>query len=179
MNTGTEDDRGVTEVGDRCMLMVGSHIAHDCKVGNDVTFANNAVIGGHVTVGDFVVLGEQAAVRQFVRIGESAIVVAMSAVRADVIPFGVVQGSLANLVGINVVGMRRRGWTKADIHRLRKAYYAMFFGIGTFCERLEKVAAQSGDDPLIGSLIAFIRAGSQPLTIAAIRRVQARHRRRD
>jgi len=103
----------------------------------------------------------------------------MSGVRADVIPFGVVQGSLANLVGINVVGMRRRGWTKADIHRLRKAYYAMFFGIGTFSERLEKVAAQSGDDPLIGSLIAFIRAGSQPLTIAAIRRVQARHRRRD
>src|SRR5262249_5884890 len=60
MNTGTEDDRGVTEVGDRCMLMVGSHVAHDCKIGNDVTFANKAVIGGHVTVGDFVVLGEQA-----------------------------------------------------------------------------------------------------------------------
>ena len=83
MNTGTEDDRGVTEVGDRCLFMVGSHVGHDCKVGNDVTFANNVVLGGHVSVGDFVVFGGQAAVRQFVRIGEGAMVVGMSGVRAD------------------------------------------------------------------------------------------------
>ena len=75
INTGTEDDRGVTEVGDRCWLMVGSHVGHDCKVGNDVIFANNVVLGGHVTIGDFVVFGGQAAVRQFVRIGEGAMVV--------------------------------------------------------------------------------------------------------
>lgn len=173
MNTGTEDDRGVTEVGDRCLLMVGSHVGHDCKVGNDVTFANNVVLGGHVTVGDFVVFGGQAAVRQFVRIGEGAMVVGMSGVRADVIPFGLVQGPLADLVGLNVVGMRRRGWTKADIHRLRKAYDAIFFGAGTFRQRLDEVAAQYGDDPLVAGVIAFIRAGSQPLTIA-VRRAQAR-----
>src|SRR5271165_7390796 len=171
MNTGTEDDRGVTEVGDRCLLMVGSHVGHDCKVGNDVTFANNVVLGGHVTVGDFVVFGGHAAVRQFVRIGEGAMVVGMSGVRADVIPFGLVQGPLADLVGLNVVGMRRRGWTKTDIHRLRKAYDAMFFGAGTFRERLERVAARSGDDPLIAEVIAFIRSGSQPLT-SAIRRAR-------
>ena len=88
MNTGTEDGGGVTEVGDRCFLMVGSHIGHDCVVGNDVTFANNVVLGGHVTIGDFVVFGGQAAVRQFVRIGEGAMVVGLSGVRADVIPFG-------------------------------------------------------------------------------------------
>jgi UDP-N-acetylglucosamine acyltransferase len=173
MNTGTEDDRGVTEVGDRCLLMVGSHVGHDCKVGNDVTFANNVVLGGHVTVGDFVVFGGQAAVRQFVRIGEGAMVVGMSGVRADVIPFGLVQGPLADLVGLNVVGMRRRGWTKIDIHRLRKAYDAIFFGAGTFRQRLDEVAAQCGDDPLIAGVIAFIRAGSRPLTIA-VRRAQAR-----
>jgi UDP-N-acetylglucosamine acyltransferase len=172
MNTGTEDDRGVTEVGDRCLLMVGSHVGHDCKVGNDVTFANNVVLGGHVTVGDFVVFGGQAAVAQFVRIGQGAMVVGMSGVRADVIPFGLVQGPLADLVGLNVIGMRRRGWTKTDIHRLRKAYDAMFFGAGTFRERLEKVAARNGDDPLIAGVIAFIRSGSRPLTIA-IRRAQA------
>ena len=175
MNTGTEDDRGVTEVGDRCLLMVGSHVGHDCKVGNDVTFANNVVLGGHVTVGDFVTFGGHAAVRQFVRIGQGAMVVGMSGVRADVIPFGLVQGPLADLVGLNVVGMRRRGWSKAAILRLRKAYEAMFFGAGTFKERLEEVAARNGDDPLIGEVVAFIRSGSQPLT-GAIRRAGSEKR---
>src|SRR6476469_7988139 len=172
MNTRTEDGRGVTEVGDSSFLLVGSHIGHDCVVGNDVTFANNVVLGGHVTIGDFVVFGGQAAVRQFVRIGEGAMVVGLSGVRADVIPFGLVQGPLADLVGLNVVGMRRRGWTKADIHRLRKAYETMFFGAGTFRERVEEVAARSGDDPLVAGVIAFIRAGSRPLTMA-VRRGQA------
>jgi UDP-N-acetylglucosamine acyltransferase len=166
VNTGTEDDRGVTEIGDRCWLMVGSHIGHDCKVGNDVLFANNVVLGGHVTIGDFAVFGGQAAVRQFVRIGEGAMVVGLSGVRADVIPFGLVQGPLADLIGLNVVGMRRRGSSKADIHRLRQAYEAMFFGAGTFRERLDQVAAQCGGDPLVAKVIAFIRAGSRPLTMA-------------
>jgi len=166
VNIGTEDDRGVTEIGDRCWLMVGSHIGHDCKVGNDVIFANNVVLGGHVTIGDFAVFGGQAAVRQFVRVGEGAMVVGLSGVRADVIPFGLVQGPLADLIGLNVVGMRRRGSSKADIHRLRQAYEAMFFGAGTFRERLEHVAAQSGTDPLVAKVIAFIRAGSRPLTMA-------------
>ena len=166
INTGTEEDRGVTEVGDRCWLMVGSHVGHDCKVGSDVTFANNVVLGGHVTIGDFVVFGGQAAVRQFVRIGEGAMVVGLSGVRADVIPFGLVQGPLADLIGLNVVGMRRRGVSKVDIHRLRQAYQAMFFGPGTFRERLDRVAAESGADPLVAKVIAFIRSGTRPLTMA-------------
>jgi len=169
LNTGTEDDRGVTEVGDRCFLMVGSHVAHDCKVGSDVTFANNVVLGGHVTIGDFVVFGGQAAVRQFVRIGEGAMVVGLSGVRADVIPFGLVQGPLAELIGLNIVGMRRRGSSKADIHRLRQAYAAMFFGAGTFRERLDEVARQSAGDPLVAKVIDFIRSGTRPLTMASRR----------
>jgi len=169
MNTGTEDDGGITEVGDRCFLMVGSHVGHDCKVGSDVTFANNVVLGGHVSVGDFVVFGGQAAVRQFARVGEGAMVVGMSGVRADVIPYGLVQGPLADLIGLNVVGLRRRGSTKADIHRLRQAYEAMFFGAGTFRERLDTVAQQRGSDPLVGKVIDFIRSGSRPLTMASRR----------
>jgi UDP-N-acetylglucosamine acyltransferase len=172
MNTGTEDDRGVTEVGDRCFLMVGSHVGHDCQVGSDVTFANNVVLGGHVSVGDFVVFGGQAAVRQFARVGEGAMVVGMSGVRADVIPYGLVQGPLADLIGLNIVGMRRRGSSKTDIHRLRQAYEAMFFGTGTFRERLDAVAAQGDNGPLVAKVIAFIRAGSRPLTMA-IRRAGA------
>ncbi len=149
MNTGTEADHSLTEVGDRCFLMVGSHVAHDCKVGNDVTFANNAVLGGHVTVGDNVVLGGNAAVRQFSRIGEGAMIAGVSGVRADVIPWGIVQGSLADLVGLNVVGMRRRGFTKADIHSLREAYQDLFFGDGEFRARLDRLGAQAGNHALV------------------------------
>jgi UDP-N-acetylglucosamine acyltransferase len=169
VNTGTEDDRGVTEVGDRCFMMVGSHVGHDCRVGSDVTFANNVVLGGHVSIGDFVMLGGQAAVRQFVRIGEGAMVVGLSGVRADVIPFGLVQGPLADLIGLNVVGMRRRGASKADIHRLRQVYEALFFGAGTFRERLDKIAASDGGAPLVDKVIGFIRAGARPLTMAVRR----------
>jgi UDP-N-acetylglucosamine acyltransferase len=169
MNTGTEDDRGVTEVGDRCFFMAGSHVGHDCKVGDEVTFANSVALGGHVTIGDFAVFGGQAAVRQFVRVGEGAMVVGLSGVRADVIPWGLVQGPLAELVGLNIVGMQRRGFTKADIHRMRRAYQAMFFGAGTFRERLEQVAATHGDDPKVGGLIDFIRGGKRPLTMAVQR----------
>jgi UDP-N-acetylglucosamine acyltransferase len=172
VNTGTEDDRGVTEIGDRCFLMAGSHVAHDCKVGNDVTFANNAVAGGHVVIGDRTFLGGQAAVRQFVRIGEGAMIVGMSGVRADIIPWGMAQGPLANLVGINVVGLRRRGFARAEILRFREAYRALFLGGGLFRERRAEVERKYLDDPLISSVIAFIRSGTRPLA-NAIRRTSA------
>lgn len=172
MNTGTEDGGGKTVVGDGCFLMVGSHVGHDCHVGNKVVFANNVVLGGHVTIGDNVVFGGGVAVRQFVRIGEGAMIVGMSGVRADVIPFATAQGPLANLVGLNVVGMRRRGHSKTDIHRVRAAYEALFFGEGEFRGRVDKVAADFGDDALVGRIIAFIRGGKRPLSMA-IRRAEA------
>ncbi len=166
MNIGTEDDRGVTEVGARCFFMVGSHVGHDCRVGNDVTFANNAVLGGHVTVGDHVFLGGQAAVHQFVRIGEGAMIGGLSGVRGDVIPFGYALGQLASLVGLNIVGMKRRGYSKDDMHRLRRAYMELFSDAGTFQERAETVTRKFADDPVVGKLVAFIRdAGTRPLTV--------------
>ena len=169
MNIGTEDEGGFTQVGDRCFFMVGSHVGHDCKVGSNVTVANNALLGGHVTVGDFVVFGGGAAVRQFVRIGEGAMIVGLAGVRADVIPWGMVQGPLAFLVGLNVVGMRRRGVVKAEILKLRRAYEALFFGAGEFRARLDALEAESGTDPLVVKMIAFIRGGKRPLTMATKR----------
>ncbi len=168
INTGTEDDRGVTEVGDRCFFMVGTHVGHDCKVGNDVIFANNVLLAGHVTVGNFVVFGGAAAVRQFSRIGDGAMIVGLSGIRADIIPWGMAHGSpLADLNGLNVIGLRRRGHSKADIHALRRAYEALFFGAGTFRERLERLAAAPSGGALVDNMIAFIRAGgSHPLTQA-------------
>src|SRR5208282_6357986 len=134
MNTGTEDGGGITRVGDRCFFMVGSHVGHDCHVGNDVTLANNAVLGGHVRVGDYTFLGGHVAIHQFVRIGEGAMMAGMSAARDDIIPFGFALGQTGALVGLNVVGLRRRGTTRAEIHRLRRAYRAIFFADGRLAD---------------------------------------------
>lgn len=169
MNTGTEDGGGVTQVGERGFYMVGTHIGHDCTVGNHAVFANNTVLGGHVTVGDNVVFGGGVAVRQYVRIGDGAMIVGLSGVRADVIPGGMAQGPLAHLVGLNVVGMRRRGLTKTDIHRLRAAYQSLFFGDGEFRARLDRVAAEYAGDAQVEKVISFIRAGKRPLTMAVKR----------
>jgi UDP-N-acetylglucosamine acyltransferase len=166
MNTGTEDGGGLTQVGDGCFFMVGSHVGHDCSVGNKVVMANNSVLGGHVEIGDHVVFGGGVAVRQFVRIGEGAMLVGLSGIRADVIPYGMAQGPLAHLVGLNVVGMRRRGLGKAEIHRIRDAYRDLFFGHGTFHARLDRVADAYASDALVGKIVAFIRAGKRPLTMA-------------
>jgi UDP-N-acetylglucosamine acyltransferase len=164
MNIGTEDGGGVTEVGEKCFVMVGSHVAHDCKVGNNVTFSNNVTLAGHVTVGDHVVFGGLAAVLQFTRIGEGAMIAGLSGVRADVIPWALATGQHAHLAGLNVVGMRRRGWSKADIHQMRAAYKELFFGDGEFGRRLERVAAEYGGLPSIAKIIDFIRAGKGRLT---------------
>jgi len=164
MNLGTEDGGGVTRVGDRGFFMVSSHVGHDCEVGNDVVLANNSVLGGHVMLGNNVVLGGAVAVHQFVRIGEGAMVAGVSGVGADVIPFGFAIGQRSVLQGLNVIGMRRRGLNRDDIHRLRRAYNALFLDRGTFRDRLARVEREFAGDALIGRIIAFIHAGkSRPL----------------
>lgn len=157
MNTGTEDGGGVTSVGERCFIMVGCHIGHDCHVGNAVTFANNVVLGGHVSIGDNTFVGGLTAVHQHNRIGEGAMIGGMTRVRADVIPFAFAY--LDNLVGLNVVGLRRRGSTRADLHRLRRAYHALFFGEGVFADRVEAIVGEFAGDPLVEKIVAFIHAG--------------------
>ena len=116
--------------------MVGSHVGHDCHVGDDVVLANNAVLGGHVTLEDRVVLGGVCAIHQFVRIGEGAMISGMSAAAADIIPFGFAIGQRSVLQGLNVIGMRRRGFTRDDIQRVRRAYQALFLDGGVFRDRL-------------------------------------------
>jgi UDP-N-acetylglucosamine acyltransferase len=161
MNTGTEDGGGITRVGDRCSFMVGSHVGHDCTVGNDVTFANNVVLGGHVVVGDHTFLGGHVAIHQFVRIGEGVMMAGMSAARDDIIPFGFALGQTGALVGLNIVGLRRRGATRAEMHRLRRAYRTLFFTEGRLAERVEALTREFADDPLVGKIVAFVRAGGK------------------
>lgn len=168
-STGTEDGGGVTRIGDGCFMMVGSHVGHDCEVGNHVTFANNAVLGGHVQVGDYVVFGGLAAVRQFVRIGRGVMVAGLTGVRADVIPWALVEGRLGRLAGLNVVGLRRRGYDKAAIRRLRQAYQALFLGEGALRARLAAMAARD-NDPLVAEVIDFVASnGARALTLGGRR----------
>jgi UDP-N-acetylglucosamine acyltransferase len=164
MNIGTEDGGGVTRVGDRCFIMVGAHVGHDCQVGDDVNLANNVVLGGHVAVGDHTFLGGHVAIHQHVRIGEGVMMAGMSAARDDIIPFGFALGQTGALVGLNMVGLRRRGASRAQMHKVRNAYRALFFVEGRIAERVDAVEREFGDDPLVGKMIAFIRAGgTRPL----------------
>jgi UDP-N-acetylglucosamine acyltransferase len=174
INVGTEDGGGLTQVGDNCFLMAGSHVGHDCHVGNRVVFANNAVLGGHVSIGDHVFLGGNSAVHQFVRVGEGAIIAGVSGVRGDVIPFGFALGQIAELVGLNIVGLTRSGYARVDMHVLRRAYRALFAGEGTLHARMEAVAREHGEHVLVGKVIAFLRAeAKRPLTLPARRRAGA------
>lgn len=160
MNPGTADGGMVTRVGDDCLFMVGSHVAHDCIVGDHVILANNATLGGHVTVGDYAILGGLSAVHQFARIGRHAIVGGMSGVENDVIPYGSVMGDRARLSGLNVIGLKRRNFAKQDIHKLRTAYRMLFAEEGTLVERVDDVGAMFSDNDEIMEIVEFMRADS-------------------
>lgn len=158
INPGTEGGGAVTSVGDRVLLMVGAHVAHDCHVGNDCILVNNATLGGHVRIGDHAIIGGLSAVHQWVRIGPHAMIGGMSGVEADVIPFGTVTGDRAHLAGLNIVGMKRRGFSRDDMHALRAAYRRLFQGDGTQADRLAAVVAEFGGNPVVDQLIDFVRA---------------------
>ena len=160
MNPGTEGGGMETRVGDRCLFMVGAHVAHDCRVGDDVILVNNATIAGHVTVGDFAILGGLSAVHQYVRIGRHAMIGGMSGVESDIIPFGSALGNRAHLSGLNIVGLKRRGFSRDTIHEMRKAYRLLFAEEGTMTERLADVAEEFGDVQPVMDIVAFMRADS-------------------
>jgi UDP-N-acetylglucosamine acyltransferase len=161
MNTGTVGGGGETRVGDRCMLMVGSHVAHDCIIGDDVIFANNATLGGHCTVGNHVFIGGMVGAHQFTRIGEQAVIGGMSGVEFDVIPFAALLGARGQLAGLNIVGLKRRGFSREAIHSLRAAYRALFFGEGTLASRVDALERDFAADPNAQKIVAFIRAGKK------------------
>jgi UDP-N-acetylglucosamine acyltransferase len=157
MNAGTVAGGGITRVGDRGYFMNGSHVGHDCQVGNDVIFATSATLGGHCEIGDFAFIGGLSAVHQFTRIGPQVMVGGVCGVRGDVIPFGMVNGQYATLEGLNIVGMRRRKFTKARLATVRAFYKKLFHGPGIFAERLIEVQPMAGEDPAIAEILAFIR----------------------
>ena len=160
MNPGTAGGGLVTTTANNCLFMVGAHVAHDCAVGNHVIMANNATLAGHVWVGDHAIIGGLAAVHQYCRIGCHAIVGGMSGVEHDVIPYGSVLGDRARLSGLNVIGMKRRGVSRDDVHTLRTAYRLLFAEEGTMAERLDDVAEMYGDSRMVMEIVDFIRDDS-------------------
>ena len=160
VHPGTEGGGLITRVGNDCLIMVGAHIAHDCHVGNSVIMANNATLGGHVTVGDYAILGGLTGIHQFVRIGHHGMVGGLSGVENDVIPYGSVIGNRAYLCGLNTVGLKRRGFSRENIHSLRAAYRLLFAEEGTLAERLDDVADMFSDSAAVMEIVHFIQADS-------------------
>lgn len=160
IHRGTVTGKGITRVGADCLLMAVAHVAHDCTLGSNVIVANNVVMGGHVSIGDHAVIGGAAAIHQFVRIGRAAMIGGVSGVEGDVIPFGSVIGNRARLAGLNVIGLKRRGFDKAQIQHLHNAFRTLFRHQGVFAQRLAETRARYEGDVLIEEVLAFIDAPS-------------------
>jgi len=157
IHPGTDAGRPDTVIGNDCYFMVGTHLAHEGQVGDHVVVSNGAQIGGCVTIGDYAVLGGLCAIHQFTRIGAHAFIGGMATVTTDVIPYGSVVGNTAYLAGLNVIGLKRRGFDRKAIRDLRAAYRLLFAAEGTFAERLEDTARLYKDHVLVMDIVDFIR----------------------
>jgi len=156
INPGTAGGGNSTTVGDNCLLMISSHIAHDCKIGNNVIIANNVPLGGHVTIEDSVVIGGNSAVQQFTRIGRLAMIGGMTGVLKDVIPFGLSIGNRNYLQGLNLIGLRRKKYNNKKIIDLDRAYKEIFSSKNLH-ENLSKILREFDDNELVEEVITFIQ----------------------
>lgn len=157
---GTVTGRGQTIIGDNGFFMSGSHVGHDCIIGNGVVVGNTTALGGNAVLEDFVIMGGTSAVHQFGRIGKYAFVGGGAPVVGDVIPFGMVDNH-GNLHGLNLVGLKRRGFKRETINELRAVYRELFHGSGLFDDRFASIIANHGSSPEVRMIIDFIEAGQK------------------
>jgi UDP-N-acetylglucosamine acyltransferase len=160
-NRGTPQGSGVTRVGSHGLFMTGAHVGHDAIVGDNVVMANQATLGGHARIGDRVFLGGLCAVHQNGRVGQGAIIGGLAAVTRDVIPYGSAWGNHARLHGLNLIGLKRKGYGKDAVRRLLAAFRDLFEGDGVFADRLDRVEASCADLPEIMEIVTFIRADAR------------------
>ena len=160
INPGTEGGGGLTKIGDNCLFMISSHVAHDCFVGNNVIIANNVPLGGHVTIEDSVVIGGNSAVQQFTRIGKLAMIGGMTGVLHDVIPYGLSIGNRNYLQGLNFIGLRRSNYGNKDILGLSEAYTEIF-ATKHLNENISKLNGAFKENPLVKDVIEFITKGKK------------------
>jgi len=157
INPGTVTGGGLTKIGDNCLFMISSHVAHDCFVGNNVIIANNVPLGGHVNIGDNVVIGGNSAVQQFTRIGKMAMIGGMTGVLKDVIPYGLSYGNRNYLEGLNLIGLRRAKIEHKDILKLNKAYKEIF-NKKNILSNIEKLDNAIKENYLVKEMIKFIKS---------------------
>jgi len=155
INPGTEGGGGLTSVGDNCLFMISSHVAHDCKIGNNVVVANNVPIGGHAIIEDGVIIGGNSAVQQFTRIGRLAMIGGMTGVLKDVIPFGLSFGNRNYLKGLNLIGLRRSKYENKEIIELGTAYKKIF-SLGNLHENVNKINGEYKENNLVREVTSFI-----------------------
>ena len=168
MHGGSAFGRGVTTVGDDSAFYVGAHVGHDCEVGDNVTLTNGATLGGHVRLGDYVIMGGLSAIQQRGCVGRYAFIGGAAGVTTDVIPYGMVWGNHARLEGLNLVGLKRRGFSREQINTLRAAFRAIFTGGGVFADRVAAAAETYAGSQQVMEIIDFIRADRhQPLAPVA------------
>jgi UDP-N-acetylglucosamine acyltransferase len=164
IHRGTESGGKLTQIGDNCLLMAYTHIAHDCRVGRNVVMSNNATLAGHIIIGDHASIGGLVAIHQFVRVGEYAFVGGKSAVVKDIPPYVLAAGDRATLHGLNQVGLKRHGFTASAVSQLKKAY-RIIFRIGlTLNEAIERVAAEVEPIPEVKHFIDFIKSSERGIT---------------
>jgi len=155
INPGTKGGGGETKVGNNCLFMISSHVAHDCNIGNNVIIANNVPLGGHVIIEDSVIIGGNSAVQQFTRIGRLAMIGGMTGVLKDVIPFGLSFGNRNYLEGINLIGLRRKKYDNKKIIELDQAYKNIFYS-KNFHENLSKINGEFKGNELVQEVITFL-----------------------
>jgi len=160
MHPGTRQGHLKTVIGDNCLFMVGSHVAHDCIVGDNVILTNNVALGGHVIIEEFAFIGGLSGIHQYVRIGKHSMVGGCSGVESNVIPYGSVKGNRAKLSGLNIIGLRRRGFSREDIRSLRTAYGLLFSQGGKITEKISEVSDLFSDHPGVMDIIEFMKAES-------------------
>jgi UDP-N-acetylglucosamine acyltransferase len=155
INPGTEGGGSQTIIGNNCLFMISSHVAHDCKIGNNVIIANNVPLGGHVTIEDSVIIGGNSAVQQFTRVGRLAMIGGMTGVLKDVIPFGLSIGNRNYLQGLNLIGLRRKKYENQKIMGLDKAYKKIF-AAKNLHDKLSDINGEYKDNELVNEVITFI-----------------------
>ena len=155
INPGTIGDESKTVIGNNCLFMISTHIAHDCKVGNNVIIANNVPLGGHAIIEDNVIIGGNSAVQQFTRIGKMAMIGGMTGVLHDVIPYGLSTGNRNSLQGLNLIGLRRAKFENKDILGLSEAYKEIF-ATKNINENISKLNGSFQENPLVKEVIEFI-----------------------
>lgn len=161
INPGTEGGGMVTRIGDNCLFMACTHVAHDCQVGNGVIMVNNSGLAGHVIVGDYAIIGGLSGVHQYVRIGAHAMIGGMTGIEQDVIPFGLAMGDRGYLAGLNLIGLKRRGFGREEIHALRNVFKMLFLDDdGELSQRIQAVRDAYDGYPSIQQLLDFIDSDS-------------------